>query len=84
MDEMESTRTAFGKGLISLAECNERIIAVAADNSRSMNLGPFCQKFPKRFFEFGIAEQNMVMGAAGLASEGKIVFVITLLQVQPL
>jgi transketolase len=77
MSEMRSTRIAFGDGLIKLAREREDVVAMAADNSRAMNMGPFMKEFPTRYFEFGIAEQNMVMAAAGMASTGKIVFVTT-------
>lgn len=72
-----STRIAFGEGLIKLARERDDVVAMAADNSRAMNMGPFMQEFPERYFEFGIAEQNMVMAAAGMASTGKTVFVTT-------
>lgn len=77
MSEMKSTRIAFGEGLIKLARERKDVVAMAADNARAMNMGPFINEFHERYFEFGIAEQNMVMAAAGMASTGKTVFVTT-------
>lgn len=75
MNNLVSTRQGFGDGLIKLSREREEVVAVAADTFRSFKMGDFVNEFPKRYFEFGIAEQNMLMAAAGLASENKIVFV---------
>lgn len=70
-----ATREAFGDALVRLGETNERIVAVDGDVAGSTMTQAFGKKFPDRFFELGIAEQNMVGVAAGLAMTGKIPFV---------
>ena len=72
-----SIRKAFGKTLAEIGELNEKIIVMDADLACSTQTKIFADKFPNRFFDCGIAEQNMVATAAGLASEGKIPFVAT-------
>lgn len=73
--KLENTRTAFGQALLDLARDGYDVVGIAADTSKSMCLDLLQDKFPKRVYEVGIAEQNMMMVAAGLASMGKIVFV---------
>lgn len=70
-----SIRKAFGKTLAQLGESDERIVVMDADLSCSTQTKMFADKFPERFFNCGIAEQDMIATAAGLASEGKIPFV---------
>ena len=70
-----SIRKAFGKTLAEIGELNEKIIVLDADLACSTQTKIFADKFPDRFFDCGIAEQNMLATAAGLASEGKIPFV---------
>lgn len=70
-----SIRKAFGKTLAEIGELNEKIIVMDADLACSTQTKIFADKFPDRFFDCGIAEQNMLATAAGLASEGKIPFV---------
>lgn len=70
-----SIRKAFGKTLAEIGERNEKIIVMDADLACSTQTKIFADKFPDRFFDCGIAEQNMLATAAGLASEGKIPFV---------
>ena len=67
-----SIRKAFGKTLAEIGELNEKIIVMDADLACSTQTKIFADKFPDRFFDCGIAEQNMLATAAGLASEGKI------------
>ncbi len=71
-------RNTFIKTLIELAERDERILLLTSDLGY-MALEPFAEKFPKRFFNVGIAEQNMVNVAAGLALESKKVFVYAIM-----
>lgn len=68
-------RVAYGEALVRLMEKDERIVVLDADLCRSTMTTLVEQRFPHRFFEMGIAEQNMVATAAGLALEGKIPFV---------
>lgn len=71
---MKSTRDGFVRALLKLGE-NKNIYALTADYRESFGLTEFADKFPKRFIEVGIAEQNMMGIAAGLAFEDKIPFV---------
>lgn len=70
----EATRNAFGPTLVKLAEEGLDIVCVDADLGYSTSAVKFGQKFPERFFPVGVAEQNMVGVAAGLAAAGKIAF----------
>lgn len=70
----KSTRDAFGAAMVALGEKNPNVVALCADLTDSVKLGDFAQKFPSRFFQVGIAEQNMAGLAAGLALGGKKVF----------
>jgi len=72
-----SSRDAFGKQLIALAKENPKIVALTADLASSTRLVEFGKEFPERMFNMGIAEQNMMGAAAGLALVGKIPFVCT-------
>lgn len=71
-------REVIGNYLAELGEKNERIMAVTADLMASSRIRPFVEKYPKRSFNVGIAEQNMVSFAAGLAHEGYIPFVFSM------
>ena len=68
------TRNGFGDALLKAGEENENIVALTADLSESVRTHKFAEAFPDRFFEVGIAEQNLVSVAAGLAHLGKIPF----------
>jgi transketolase len=70
-------RQAYGETLVELGGENRDIVVLDADLSRSTRTRLFAEKFPERFFNCGIAEQNMVSIAAGLASSGKIPFAST-------
>ena len=72
-----ATREAFGAALVKLGEANPRIVALDADVKNSTFTDKFGKKFPERFFETFIAEQNMIGAGVGLASRGKIPFVAT-------
>jgi len=72
-----TTREAFGKALTELGGQDTRIIVLDADLSRSTMTKYFAQAFPDRFIQCGLAEQNMISIAAGLASCGKIPFAST-------
>ncbi len=77
MAEMLYQRDVYGKTLIELGKENKDIIVLDADLSSSTRTGLFAREFPERFFNMGVAEQNMMATAAGLASCGKTVFVST-------
>lgn len=72
-----STREAYGKALVELGKTNPNIVVLDADLSRSTMTRYFAEAFPERFFNCGLAEQNMIGISAGLAASGKIVFAST-------
>jgi len=71
------TRMAYGKALRDLGKENNRVVALEADIGKSTQSAIFGKEFPERYFNVGIAEQNEMCVAAGLASCGKIPFVST-------
>ena len=75
--EKQSIRSAYGKTLVELGAVNKNIVALDADLSCSTQTKLFSKEYPDRFFNAGIAEQNLTTMAAGLAAEGKIPFVST-------
>jgi transketolase len=77
MAELASIRDAYGKTLVELGKENPDIVVLDADLSRSTMTYFFAREFPSRFFDCGIAEQNMASIAAGLAASGKIPFAST-------
>lgn len=74
MAEMIATRIAYGEGLKVLAETNKNVVVLDADLSKSTKTASFKDVCPKRFFNVGIAEQNLIGVSAGLAASGKIPF----------
>ena len=70
-------RDVYGKTLVELGKLDSNIVVMDADLSGSTRTSLFGREFPERFFNMGVAEQNMMSTAAGLASCGKIVFVST-------
>ncbi len=72
--ETKSIRSAFGKTLETLGHENQNIVVLDADLACSTQTQFFAKSFPERFFDAGIAEQDMIATAAGLASAGKIPF----------
>lgn len=72
--EMIATRVAYGKELLELGKENPNIVVLDADLSGSTQTKLFAKEFPNRFFNMGIAEQNMIGVAAGLSSTDKIPF----------
>ena len=73
--EQIPTRDGYGEGVVSLGEKDPNVVVLTADLSDSTRANMFQEKFPERFIECGIAEQNMMGIAAGLALSGKIPFV---------
>ncbi len=69
-----STRDGYGEALAELGERDKSIVALSADLAESTRVHLFAKKFPERFFQVGVAEQNMAAVAAGLAYAGKTVF----------
>jgi len=72
--DKKSTRDGFGIGIIEITQKDERIVAISADLAESVRLKEFKEKFPERFVECGVAEQNMATIASGMANYGKIPF----------
>ena len=72
--EMKKTREGFGRALVTLGEKDPRIVVLVGDLAESTMVHWFAEKFPERFIQVGIAEQNMCCVAAGLAAMGKIPF----------
>ena len=72
--EKKSTRLGFGEGLLLAGIENENIVALCADLKDPTKLNLFADKFPDRYIEMGITEQNMASVASGMASMGKIPF----------
>ena len=73
----KSIRSAFGKTLAELGKTNKDIVVLDADLSCSTQTQIFAKEFPDRFFNCGIAEQDMIATATGLAAVGKIPFAAT-------
>jgi len=72
--QLDPTRAGFGRGLKAAGEANESIVALCADLTESTQMHLFKAAFPKRFVEVGVAEQNLVTVASGMARAGKIPF----------
>ncbi len=73
--EQAPTRDGFGHGLVEAGEKDERVLALCADLSESTRMHWFQEKFPDRYIELGVAEQNLATVASGLANYGKIPFI---------
>ncbi len=73
----KSIRAAYGNALVEVGKENENVVVLDADVAKSTMSITFKNAYPERFFDMGIAEQDMVATAAGLASQGKIPFAST-------
>ena len=73
-ENLKATRQSYGEKLAELGEKNKDIIVLDADLSAATKTSIFAKRFPERFFDMGIAEQDMTSTAAGLATFGKTVF----------
>ncbi|MES2087604.1 MAG: transketolase C-terminal domain-containing protein [Patescibacteria group bacterium] len=72
--EQLPTRKGFGEGLLLAGEADKNVVGLCADLTESTQMHLFRKKFPERFVEMGVAEQNMVTVASGMAAMGKIPF----------
>ncbi len=72
--QMEPIRKGLGKGLVKAGQEDERIVALCADLTESTQIHLFKEAFPERFVQVGIAEQNLISVASGMAAMGKIAF----------
>jgi len=77
-------RDGFGAGLLSLGRHNSQVVALSADLTESVRMEEFSRKYPERFFQVGIAEQNMAGIASGLALSGYIPFIGSFACFQPM
>lgn len=73
--EQGPTRDGFGKGVVEAGEQDERVMVLCADLAESTRSHWFQEKFPERYVEIGVAEQNLATVASGLANYGKIPFI---------
>lgn len=73
--ENVSMRHGFGLGIVKAGEIDKNVVALCADLTESLQLEKFKQRFPNRFIEIGVAEQNLVTVASGMARAGKIPFI---------
>jgi transketolase len=73
--EQVPTRNGYGEGLVELGEKNPNVVVLTGDLMESTRVLDFAKKYPERFIECGVAEQNMTGIAAGLAAAGKIPFI---------
>lgn len=73
--EMVPIRKGFGEGLVKAAEADKDVVGLCADLTESTQMESFKKKFPDRFVEVGVAEQNLVTVASGMAAMGKVPFI---------
>ncbi len=73
--EQRPTRDGYGEGLVSAGESDPNVVVLCADLTESTRSEAFSKRFPERFFEVGVAEQNLATIASGLGISGKIPFI---------
>src|SRR4051812_11023833 len=73
--EQVPIRKGFGEGLVKAGEENKNVVGLCADLTESTQMHLFKEKFPERFIEIGVAEQNLASVASGMAAMGKIPFI---------
>jgi len=78
-----ANREGYGEGLLYAGEHNKRVVALCADLTESTRTNLFADAYPERFIQVGIAEQNMVSVASGMASCGKIPFIASYAMFSP-
>ena len=81
--ESAATRDGFGKALLELGETNKNVVALCADLAESTRMLAFKEKYPDRYVELGVAEQNLATVASGLANYGKIPFIASYASFSP-
>jgi transketolase len=74
LSKSAAMRDAYGEALLELGATNKDVVVVGADTTGSLKSGVFATKFSERFFNVGIAEQNLVSIAAGMALAGKVAY----------
>lgn len=80
---MLPTRKGFGEGLLLAGKENEQVVALSADLTESTQVESFKKAYPERFFEMGVAEQNMASVASGMAAMGKVPFITSYAMFSP-
>lgn len=75
LDEQTAPRDGFGEGLVEAAKKDKNVVGLCGDLVESTRMQAFAETFPERYFEMGVAEQNMAGVAAGLALAGKVPFI---------
>ncbi len=73
--EQVPIRKGFGQGLLAAGEVDKNVVGLCADLTESTQMNLFAEKFPERFIEMGVAEQNLAATASGMAAMGKIPFI---------
>ena len=81
--EQVPIRKGFGEGLLAAGEADERVVGLCADLTDSTQMHLFKNKFPSRFVEIGVAEQNLATVASGMAAMGKIPFITSYAMFSP-
>ncbi len=81
--EQVPIRKGFGEGLLRAAELDKRVVGLCADLTESTQMHLFRQKFPERFIQMGVAEQNLASTASGMAAMGKIPFITSYAMFSP-
>ena len=81
--EKIAIRAGFGEGLVLVGEKNDDVVALCADLTESTQMHLFRDKFPERFFEMGVAEQNMAGVASGMSAMGKVPFIASYAMFSP-
>jgi len=84
-DDVEkiAIRTGFGEGLLIAADDDESVVGLCADLTDSTKMRSFADKYPKRFIQVGVAEQNLASVASGMAAMGKIPFITSYAMFSP-
>jgi transketolase len=81
--EQVPSRNGFGEGLVLAADADPNVVGLCADLTGSTKMAPFAEKYPERFIQIGIAEQNLAATASGLAAAGKIPFITSYAMFSP-
>lgn len=79
----KSIRAGFGEGVLQLAKKNPNVVVLNADLPGSLKLEKFIETFPDRYFQIGVAEQNMAGVGTGMAHAGKIAFITSFAAFSP-
>ena len=81
--EQIAIRKGFGEGLVRAGDADERVVVLSGDLTESAQAEAFAKKYPHRFVELGVAEQNMASVASGMAAMGKIPFITSYAMFSP-